>query len=260
MRTAIPLVVIVGETASGKSALAMDLALEFDGEIIAGDSRTVYRGLNIGTAKPSLADRQKVKHHLLDVVGIGEKFTVADFKHLADETVMDIGLRNKLPIMVGGSGLYIDSVLFDYKFSLPSAERDFRNPRHLRKTGEAQKSNLRPRTLVVGLVRTREDLSGRIAERVDAMVNAGLVDEARKVGDEFGWDSVALQAPAYKAMRKYLEGAISLDDAKALFVKYDLDFAKRQRTWFKRNKSIHWLTNPSDVYILVRNFLNNHQT
>src|SRR5690349_18861877 len=110
------LVVIVGETASGKSQLAMDLAERFNGEIIAADSWTVRREVNIGTAKPSLEDQQRIRHHLLDVVEPCDDFTAAVFKDLANQAIDDIAGRGKLPIMVGGSGLYIDSVLYDYGF------------------------------------------------------------------------------------------------------------------------------------------------
>src|SRR5437868_387632 len=98
---ATPLVVIVGETASGKSALGIELAEKFSGEIICADSRTVYRGMDIGTAKPSAEDRARVPHHLLDVVDPDERFTAAEFKRLANEAIADIAGRGKLPIMVG---------------------------------------------------------------------------------------------------------------------------------------------------------------
>src|SRR5579872_1857298 len=108
------LVVIVGPTASGKSALAMKLALQLNGEIIAGDSRTVYRGMNIGTAKPTIADRQQVPHHLIDITDPDKPINVAQYKKLAETAIDDIYSRKKLPILVGGTGLYIDAVIFDY--------------------------------------------------------------------------------------------------------------------------------------------------
>jgi tRNA dimethylallyltransferase len=110
------LVVIVGTTASGKSQLAMQVAQERNGEIIAADSRTVYKGMDIGTAKPSLEDQKKVRHHLLDVVEPNQKFSAGDFQKLAQEAIKDIHSRGKLPIMVGGTGLYVDSILYDFNF------------------------------------------------------------------------------------------------------------------------------------------------
>ena len=111
-----PLIVIVGETGSGKSALALKIAEKFNGEIIAGDSRTVYKGLDIGTAKPSQADCKLIAHHLVDITTPDEPLTVAKYKKLADNSITEIHQRGKIPILVGGSGLYIDAVIFNYSF------------------------------------------------------------------------------------------------------------------------------------------------
>ena len=111
------LIAIVGPTASGKSALALKIAKKYGGEIICADSRTIYKGMDIGTAKPTSADRQKVTHWGIDLVGPGERYSVHKFKGFAEDKIESIWKRDKLPIMVGGTGLYIDAVLFDYKFS-----------------------------------------------------------------------------------------------------------------------------------------------
>jgi tRNA dimethylallyltransferase len=111
-----PLVVIVGPTASGKSALAIELAEQFGGEIICADSRTVYKGMDIGTAKPSLEDQARVPHWGLDLVDPNEPFSVADFQTYAFEKIADVRSRGKIPFLVGGSGLYIDAVIFEFKF------------------------------------------------------------------------------------------------------------------------------------------------
>src|SRR5688572_25180412 len=115
-----PLIVILGPTASGKSALALGLAKQFGGEIIAADSRTVYRGMDIGTAKPSVEEQRQVRHHLIDVVSPDGPFTVADFQRLAFDAIADIGARAKTPLLVGGSGLYIDAVIYNFSFREPS--------------------------------------------------------------------------------------------------------------------------------------------
>ncbi len=266
------LIVIVGETASGKSALAIELAEYFGGEIICADSRTVYRGMDIGTAKPGRADRERVPHWGLDVVTPAERFTAAEFKKYALEAIDDISGRGKLPIMVGGTGLYIDAVIFDYAFRSPAdaairAEleglsvnelqnrilsqgillpENARNPRHLIRTIEtngqpSQRGLLRPNTTTLGLQVGREVLRQRIADRVDAMVATGFVDEVKSMSQKYGWDARALQAPGYKSFHGYLEGRLGLNEAKTEMVKGHMDLAKRQRTWFKRNKSIHWL-------------------
>lgn len=269
-----PLVVIVGETASGKSALAFELAQKFNGEIICADSRTVYRGMDIGTAKPTFAEQAMLSHHCLDLVAPDEQFTAAEFKKCAVQAIDDITSRGKLPIMVGGSGLYIDAVVFDYQFLPPvdPAERERlqsksiedlqqeliekgipmpvneRNPRHLTRAIEtggmlAQKSSLRSNTLMVGLQVEREVLKQRIVERVDAMVEKGLVDEVRSLADQYGWATPSLGSTGYKAFREYIEGDISMDEAKSRFIKNDVALAKRQRTWFRRNNSVHWVSN-----------------
>jgi tRNA dimethylallyltransferase len=115
-----PLIVIVGETASGKSALAMELAQRFDGEIICADSWTVYKGFDIGTAKPSKADQKLVPHHLLDVADPEVGFSAAVFQRMAKEAIEAIASRGKIPLLVGGTGLYVDSILYDYSFLPPS--------------------------------------------------------------------------------------------------------------------------------------------
>ncbi len=271
-RVAPPLIVILGETATGKSALAVELAGRIGGEIICADSRTVYKGMDIGTAKPSADDMRQVRHYGLDLIEPDQHFTVADFKTYAQDTIYEITSRDKVPIMVGGSGLYIDSVIFDYQFRQSADTRlrqelnklsveelqvrlaalglelpeNSRNPRHLIRTIETggqvpESSELRPNTMVLGLSLDHEELHLRISQRVEAMVAAGLIEETKWLSQAYGWDAEALQAPGYKAIRSYLEGTNSLEEAKAEFIHNDMQLAKRQRTWFRRNKSIHWL-------------------
>jgi tRNA dimethylallyltransferase len=252
-----PLIVIVGETASGKTALALELAEQCNGEIICADSRTVYKGMDIGTAKPTKDEQAKIPHHLLDVVEPDTRFTVVDFKRLANEAIEDISNRGRLPIMVGGTGLYIDSVIFNFAFTSPeeAALRDPVNPRHLLHPNQSARSDLRSNTLVIGLAVEREKLKQRIAKRIDAMLEQGLIDEVRGLGERYGWEIAALQAPAYKAFREYLDGRLKLDEAKALFAQGDLRLAKRQRTWFKRNNSIHWVNDRSKAVDLATTLL-----
>jgi tRNA dimethylallyltransferase len=282
-----PLIVIVGETASGKSALAIELAQQFNGEIICADSRTVYRGMDIATAKPSKADRKKVAHHLLDIAQPDRPVTVAEFKKRTLQAIDDIVSRGKLPIMVGGSGLYIDAVLFDFEFrgeaddklraeltklsveelqhrlnmaGIPLPE-NVRNPRYLIRALETNgqigtRKSLRPNTLIIGLQVDREVLRQRISERVDVMVETGFVDELERLVERYGWGIQALQAPGYKAFRGYMAGELSLEQAKQQFIKNDMALAKRQRTWFKRNSSIHWVKKQIESVDLVTTFLN----
>ncbi len=287
-----PLLVIVGETASGKSALALELAKRFNGEIICADSWTVRRELNIGTAKPSNEEIRVVQHHLLDVAGPDEDFTAAVFKRLALDAIEDIGSRGKLPIMVGGTGLYIDGVIYNFGF-LPSGDRsaraqlnklsieelldkieklgldlgdvDIRNKRRLIRlieTNGAQptRHELRPNTLIVGLKIEREELNRRIQKRVDLMFERGLESEVSELVDHYGWDCEGLKGVGYAQWQDYFMGAQSLAETRAKIIKATLDLAKRQRTWFKRNKSIHWITTPvnrTEVVDIVTTSLNN---
>jgi tRNA dimethylallyltransferase len=287
------LVVVVGETASGKSALAIELARQFDGEIICADSWTVRREVDIGTAKPTAAERADVPHHLLDVVTPCEDFTAAVFKKLANEAIEDIVSRGKLPIMAGGTGLYIDSVLYDYGF-LPAGDRgqreklnamspaellaeikrrgidprgiDKRNKRRLIRlleTGGARpvKKELRPNTLIIGIRPEREELKQRIIDRTDAMMATGLENEVRRLVERYGWDCEALKGVGYAQWRGYFEGSknsADLAETRQKIIKATLDLAKRQRTWFKRNKSIQWFFAPvkwPDVVEQVATFL-----
>lgn len=256
--TSSPLIAIVGPTATGKSALAIKLSLHLGGEIICADSRTVYKGLDIGTAKPSKHDQAKVPHHLIDIVNPDQRFTVADFKSLAIKAISDISSRGKLPIIVGGSGLYIDSVLFDYVFEQKDSTRNPLNPRHLDSNHQRQELCLRSNTLVLGLDLPQPQLKQRIESRIEGMVEAGFIEEVRTTRRTFA-GTKALDAPGYKAFVEYLDGTISLEKAKKNFMRNDTQLARRQRTWFKRNKSIHWTSNPSEAVDIATTFLNKKQ-
>jgi tRNA dimethylallyltransferase len=282
-----PLVVILGETASGKSALGLGLAQQYNGEIIAADSRTVYKAMDIGTAKPSLTDQQLVPHHLLDVVTPADSFTAAEFKERAQAAIKDIAARGRVPFLVGGTGLYIDALIYDFSFrvvgdsevrqqldklsvdelrarldekhiSFPDEDR---NPRHLVRALETEgavssRKSLRPRTLLIGIHMDRSKLEDRIRGRIDAMVQAGLIDELKRLGQQYGWGIPALQTPGYRAFHNFILGRCSLDDAKEAFVHNDMHLAKRQRTWFRRNESIHWVSSREEAVDLVTTFLN----
>jgi tRNA dimethylallyltransferase len=282
-----PLVVVVGETASGKSALAMSLARKFKGEIIAADSLTVRRGVNVGTAKPSAADQAEIPHHLIDIVEPCADFTAAVFKDLAIKATAEIAERGNLPIMVGGTGLYVDGVLFDYSF-MPAGDRvarielnklsnnelinrihaagfdldgiDTRNKRRLIRLLETggQKpghGELREQTLVVGLRVSRTQLRKNIEQRVETMFRRGLRREVEQLVAKYSWDCEALKAIGYIEWQKNFSGQQSLNKTKAAIVKATLNLAKRQRTWFKRNPHIQWVSEPVEAEALVDKFL-----
>lgn len=268
-----PLVVIVGETASGKTSLSIELAKKLDGEIICADSWTVYKGFDIGTAKPTAAERQGIPHHLLDVAEPSEGFSAAVFQRLAKQAIKDITSRGKLPIIVGGTGLYADSILYDYSFlpladpaereklnalsleellqkaetmQLDTSAIDIRNKRRIIRLIENNgvlptKHPLRENTIVLGLKRPLNELRERVVQRIDGMVKDGLADEVARLGEQYGWDCEPMKAPAYRAFRHYCQGEIPLAEAKFRMVQNDLQLAKKQRTWFKRNDSIQWI-------------------
>lgn len=282
-----PLIVLVGETASGKTALSIELAKQFGGEIISADSRAVYRGLDIGTAKPTSEEMDDVPHHLIDVIDPDQAFSVAEFKRLALRAIDEISARGHIPMIVGGTGLYVDAVVYDFAFrggpnielrrqleqlsieelqrilldkGLPLPENE-RNPRHLIRAIEtegatADRGELRQNTLMMGLTIDREALKEKLVKRVDLMVGQGFVEEVQRIADRYGWDVPALQAPGYKAFRKYLAGECTLEEAKTLFVRNDYQLAKRQRTWFKRDANIRYICKKEEAVALVTTFLN----
>lgn len=283
-----PLVVIVGETASGKSALAFELAKRFDGEIINADSWAVYRDFNIGTAKPSTEERRAIPHHLLDVADPTVGFSAAVFQRLANEAIEDIVSRGKLPILVGGTGLYVDSVIFDYSFLPPSEPElrrqlnalsvpelleyagglkldtssiDIRNKRRIIRLIENNgqlptKGILRSSTVILGVSVQREVLQERVEARVNAMLAAGLEEEVRSLAQTYGWEVEPMKGIGYREWREYFAGSQTLEETKRRIIKSTMDLAKRQRTWFKRNKSIQWVTEQVNAVAIVTTLLN----
>lgn len=284
-----PMIAVVGQTASGKTALAIEIAKKYDGEIICADSRTVYKGMNISTAKPTDRERGEIPHHLLDVVNPNEPFSAAQFKALADDAIRDISSRNKQPILVGGSGLFVDGVLYDFSFEdapnpvlrselqdktiyelqtlirereLPMPENT-KNPRHLiraiergGKTGD--KKLLSPDTLIIGLQIPKDNLEKSIAGRLDAMLRDGLVSEIEQLTSRYGWDLQAFQTPEFKAIKKYVQNEIDVTETKELVIRGDLQLAKRQLTWFKRNPDITWAPNSKAALQLASRFMSKY--
>jgi tRNA dimethylallyltransferase len=271
----ISLVAIVGPTGTGKTALSLYIAQRFKGEVICADSRTVYTGMDIGTAKPTAQERAMVPHHLLDIAEPGRLVNVAEFQKRAIAAIGDVKRREKLPILVGGSGLYIDSVLYNYRFPGKSnsesrienqalsledlarllrsqdtlgAERiDLRNRRRVERAletaGQARSKEERVKsgTLVLGLTMDKKLIRERIEHRIKRMLEEGLIDEVGRLGKKYGWELEALRAPAYMAFKGVAEGEKTIDEAAAEFLRRDMLLVKKQLTWFKRNPQIVWL-------------------
>lgn len=272
-RKKLPLIVIVGPTASGKTSLAIEIAEEFNGEVVCADSRSIYRGANIGTAKPTLDEQKGVKHWGIDIVEPNEHFTAADFKKYANEKIAEIRSRGKLPILVGGTGLYVDAVIFDFNFgSIADSEKrddlnklsleelheycnknnislpeNDKNKRYVVRAIERFGQNLSRRdepisnTIIIGLSVEKTVLRSRIALRSEQFFNKGVIEEAKKLGEKYGWDNEAMKSNIYRLARSYLSGEISLSEMKIKNEILDWRLAKRQMTWQKRNKFIKWL-------------------
>ena len=247
-----PVVVILGPTGSGKTSVSIELAKALSGEIISADSRAVYKGLDIGTAKPTVEEQRGIPHFGLDLVTPNERFTVADWKHYAEQKIAEIKSRNHLPIIVGGTGLYIDALIYDYKFKGPTGAKigDFEQ-----KTC-SDRQEVKGDYLLIGIKTDPEELRRRLKERLNKMFTRPLYDEVKKLVQTYGWGSEAMKSDIYEYADKYLSGELTLDQAKEQCFYEDWHLAKRQLTWFKRNHNIIWLELP-EVYPYVIKQLQN---
>ena len=280
-----PLIVIVGPTASGKTSLAINLAEIYGGEIICADSRTVYKDMDIGTAKPSYEDCQRVPHWGIDLIYPYEYFSAAEFKQYALKKIEDIRSRNKIPFLVGGTGLYIDAIVFDYKFGNKSDVKkrtlleklnieelwkycrknnielpdNYNNKRYVIRCIEQgginnnRKVEINNNTIVVGISTDRDNLRKRIKDRIEQFFDNNVVEEARILGKIYGWDNRAMSGNIYPILHKYIDNEINIEEAKVEIFYRDWHLAKRQMTWFRRNKNIEWLElNQVSSYIYSR--------
>ena len=289
------LYVITGPTASGKTAMSIELAERIGGEIINADSMQIYKYMDIGTAKPTVGERRAVPHHLIDIVHPSESYSVADYCDEARRCIDGIVQRGKIPILVGGTGLYIDSVVYNINYSPVRADESYRSMMNeeadrlgneyiynkLRKidpqsaekiemndrrriiralevyrlTGETQtehkirsRQTPPPHSAKIYAINTdRQILYDRINKRVDIMFERGLADEVKALV-EMGIDreTTAMQAIGYKEVLHYLDGDISLEEAKEIIKQSSRRYAKRQLTWFRRNDDIEWVESVKD--------------
>lgn len=236
----------------------MRLAKEFNGEIIAADSRTIYKGMDVGTAKPTSSEQEAVPHWGLDLAEPGQRYSAYDFQRYAEAKLKDIQNRGKLPIVAGGTGLYVDSLLFDYQFSPPAAERDEHNPRHLKKTDKTADARMRPGVLLIGLMPPDEVLRVNIVRRAEKMFDQGVIEETRRLLQAYGERAVEGTAGiVYRIIIKLIRGEISAGEAVEQSKQADWQYARRQRTWFKRNKNIHWFDSVDSAYRYASAELNN---
>jgi len=294
------LIVICGTTACGKTSLSLDLAQKYNGEIISADSRTVYQDINIGTAKPSLEERLKVPHYLIDVVHLNQKFTLAQFKQQALVIINEIHRRYKVPFLVGGNGLYISSIVDN--LDIPSVPPDQKlrkklekkivkhgldylwqklikldpgttsfvekqNPRRIIRALEVclktkkpfsqlrQKKECLFNVLQIGIKLNKKELVQKINQRIEQMIKQGLVEEVKDLVKKYPSDISALKTIGYQEIISYLQNKISLEEAIDLIKKNTRQYARRQMTWFKKDKTIKWIDNIEEAEKLVKDFL-----
>lgn len=279
----VEVIAIVGPTASGKTALSIELAKRFNGEIINGDSMQVYRGMDIGTAKIRPEEMSGIPHHLLDIRDPDESFSVAEYQSLVRDKIAEIQQRGKLPIIVGGTGLYVQSVLFDYRFSKQQVDEELRqtlnaelerlgpgamhgklmeldpeidiHPNNTRRvlraleillSGEEKEDGSLAQApmydeLIIGLDVPRAKLYERIDSRVEGMMEAGLLDEVRRLYDSGLRDVQSIKAIGYKELYGYFDGIYTLEEAVAKLKRNSRKYAKRQFTYFRNKMPILWL-------------------
>ncbi|MCX6084022.1 MAG: tRNA (adenosine(37)-N6)-dimethylallyltransferase MiaA [Caldiserica bacterium] len=281
----LPLVVgIIWATGTGKTALSLGIARRFRGSIISADSMQVYRGMDVGTAKLGLSERLGVPHALIDVVPAKHHFSVAEYQVLAFEAVNEAIRLGRLPILVGGTGLYVRAVLDGYEFMPEKPDTMLRS--RLRKLSEGElRERLRAidplaessiaandsrrleralemstqsadlpsvlkrrqhpvlwRVLRIGLRAERAELYRRLDQRVDAMISAGMEEEVRRLlAEGLNPDDTAMQGIGYKELSAWMRGEVGRDEAIELWKRRTRNYAKRQETWFKKEKDTHWI-------------------
>ena len=227
------LVVILGATSVGKSSLAIDLAEKFGTEIISADSMAVYKNFNVGTAKPSRDELERVPHHLIDILDAEQKFSMVEFLQRARQIISDINSRGKIPIVAGGTGLYVQALVEGYEPVTGAKSLDS----CYKRTGE-----LFYAAQVYGLTAEREILYDRINRRTEKIFADGLVDEVKNLlAQGVSPHAQAMRGIGYKETVEYLQGGATLDETIAKVAQATRNFAKRQLTWFRRMKYIKWL-------------------
>jgi tRNA dimethylallyltransferase len=313
-------IAIVGATASGKSSLGILVAKEFDGEIISVDSRQVYKGMDVGTAKEDF-DRTEdeiekggsveqlfgsrkhftaegVEHWGIDIVNPDDDYSAAEFKEYAEKKIEEILKRGKVPVLVGGTGFWLKAILENFDLANTPADPKLRaeleslrvgdlfheykqldpvgaelieskNKRKLVRALEVAKLTGKPfsdqqtkgeskyNVLQIGLRIDRDVLYERINDRVEEMVAKGLVDEVRALKDKYGCEIESMTGIGYRQVCEFLNGESSLKDAIETIKRDTRHYAKRQMTWFKRDDSIKWIEDSSEVFGLIQKFLSN---
>ena len=285
------IIVICGPTASGKTALSIELAKKINGEIISCDSMQIYKYMDIGTAKPTPEEQKEVKHHLIDFVEPDQRYSVAEYKKDAEKSIEEILAKGKTPIIVGGTGLYVDSLIYGIEY--PEIELDEEYRKQLEKEAnengleslynrakeidskamekispndkkriirvlEIYKATGKTKTeqeiksrahevkydyKVFAIKMDREKLYERINQRVDMMIEKGLIEEVQNILKKYDKFPTAMQGLGYKEVVEYLEGKTTKEEMIEKIKMQTRRYAKRQITWFKKNKQTIWIEN-----------------
>ena len=288
-------IVICGPTASGKTALSIELAKQINGEIVSADSMQIYKDMDIGTAKPTKEEMQGIKHYLIDFVSPDERYSVADYKQDAKKAIREILKKGKVPIIVGGTGLYVDSLIYEIEY--PNIEFDEKYREKLEKeveekgleelyekakevdveatkkiskndkkrilrileiyhaTGknkteqeiESRKKEVEFDYKVYALNWDREKLYERINKRVDIMIEQGLIEEVKNVYEKYNEFPTAMQGLGYKEVVEYLENKTTKEEMVEKIKQETRRYAKRQMTWFRKNKQTIWLNAEEEI-------------
>ena len=288
-------VVICGPTASGKTSLSIELAKKIDGEIISCDSMQIYKDMNIGTAKVTKTEMQGIKHYLIDIISPEERYSVADYKKAAEKAIIEILEKGKTPIIVGGTGLYVDALIYGIEY--PNIEFDEKYRKQLenrvetegletlyeeakkidkqavqkissndqkrilrileiyhatgknktQQEAESRKNEVKYDYKVFAINMDREILYNRINKRVDIMMENGLIDEVKQIKKKYNKFPTAMQGLGYKEVVEYLENKISKDEMVEKIKQESRRYAKRQLTWFRKNKENIWLDGMTSI-------------
>ena len=283
-------IVIAGPTASGKTALGIELAKKLNGEVISADSMQIYKDMTIGTAKPLPEEMGEIKHHLIDFVSPDERYSVAEFKKDAEEEIEGILAKGKQPIIVGGTGLYIDALIYGIEYPDIEFDEEYRNKllekaeteeglkelyeeakrideeavskiscndkkrltriiELYKATGktkteleiESRKNEIKYDYKVFAINMDREKLYDRINLRVDLMMKQGLIEEVKDIIKKYSKFPTAMQGLGYKEVVQFLNGELTEEEMIDKLKQETRRYAKRQLTWFRKDKEIIWI-------------------
>ena len=288
-------IVICGPTASGKTSLSIELAKQINGEIISCDSMQIYKEMNIGTAKPTIEEMQGIKHYMLDFVSPDERYSVANYQKQAIVAIKEVLSRGKIPIVVGGTGLYVDSLIYGIEYQDIKFDEKYRkeleekvnmegleqlyneaekiDPEAIRKISRNDKKRIlrvleiyhatgknkteqekisRQKEVefdyrVYAIAWDREKLYNRINKRVDIMIEQGLVEEVKKVYSKYNKFPTAMQGLGYKEVVEYIENKCTKQEMIEKIKKETRRYAKRQMTWFRKNKQTIWINGEDEI-------------